>query len=43
VQWHPEWRFADDPVSQKILAAFGDACARYRRQRGRGAASGAQA
>jgi putative glutamine amidotransferase len=23
VQWHPEWRFAENPVSQAILAAFG--------------------
>ena len=26
VQWHPEWRAADNPVSMKLLGAFGDAC-----------------
>ncbi len=26
VQWHPEWRAADNPVSMKLLAAFGTAC-----------------
>ncbi len=26
VQWHPEWRAADDAVSMKLLAAFGSAC-----------------
>ncbi len=25
VQWHPEWKYWDNPVSQKILKAFGDA------------------
>jgi putative glutamine amidotransferase len=25
VQWHPEWRYADNPVSRAIFAAFGDA------------------
>jgi putative glutamine amidotransferase len=25
VQWHPEWRHADNPVSRAIFAAFGDA------------------
>jgi len=29
VQWHPEWRAAQDPVSRKLFAAFGDACRRY--------------
>lgn len=23
VQWHPEWRFADNPVSRALFAAFG--------------------
>ena len=27
VQWHPEWRFWENPVSQKLFAAFGDAAA----------------
>ena len=26
VQWHPEWRATDNPVSMRLLAAFGDAC-----------------
>jgi putative glutamine amidotransferase len=25
VQWHPEWRWADNPFSRAIFAAFGDA------------------
>ena len=25
VQWHPEWRAADNPVSLRLLAAFGAA------------------
>jgi putative glutamine amidotransferase len=23
VQWHPEWAFADDPLSRAIFAGFG--------------------
>lgn len=34
VQWHPEWRFAEDPLSTALLAAFGRAC-RARRERRR--------
>lgn len=30
VQWHPEYRFAEDPASVGIFRAFGDACRRYR-------------
>ncbi len=30
VQWHPEWRAADNPVSVKLLQAFGAACQDYR-------------
>jgi putative glutamine amidotransferase len=30
VQWHPEWRAADDPVSMRILQAFGEALCNYR-------------
>ena len=30
VQWHPEWRAADNPVSLAILYAFGAACERWR-------------
>jgi putative glutamine amidotransferase len=26
VQWHPEWRAAEDSVSRPLFAAFGDAC-----------------
>jgi putative glutamine amidotransferase len=25
VQWHPEWRYADNPVSRALFAAFGEA------------------
>jgi putative glutamine amidotransferase len=25
VQWHPEWKWADNPVSRAIYAAFGEA------------------
>jgi putative glutamine amidotransferase len=32
VQWHPEWRAADNPVSMQILRAFGHATREYRRQ-----------
>ncbi len=33
VQWHPEWRAADNPVSLRLARAFGDACGKYRRLR----------
>jgi putative glutamine amidotransferase len=33
VQWHPEYRFAESPVSQKIFAAFGAACRSYAARR----------
>jgi putative glutamine amidotransferase len=29
VQWHPEFRFAEDPFSAKLFTAFGDACRAY--------------
>lgn len=29
VQWHPEWRYADDPASVALFAAFGEACRAY--------------
>lgn len=32
VQWHPEWRFAENPVSRALFAAFGEAARAYRRQ-----------
>ena len=30
VQWHPEWRAASNPVSMRLLKAFGIACEAYR-------------
>jgi putative glutamine amidotransferase len=30
VQWHPEYRYSDDPASVGIFRAFGEACRRYR-------------
>ncbi len=30
LQWHPEWKAADNPVSLKLLRAFGAACQEYR-------------
>jgi putative glutamine amidotransferase len=32
VQWHPEWRAQDNPVSLAIFKAFGQACRDYRDQ-----------
>jgi putative glutamine amidotransferase len=29
VQWHPEWKFQDNPFSRALFAAFGDAARRY--------------
>ena len=29
VQWHPEWRSADNPDSTRLFAAFGRACRAY--------------
>ena len=29
VQWHPEWRAAEDPVSRPLFEAFGQACAAW--------------
>ena len=31
VQWHPEWQAASNPVSMKLLSAFGQACQAYRK------------
>lgn len=31
VQWHPEWHAAENPVSMRLLHAFGDAARAYRR------------
>lgn len=33
VQWHPEWRQAENPISRAIFAAFGDALKLRARQR----------
>ena len=33
VQWHPEWRVEENPVSLTIFRAFGEACESRRRQR----------
>jgi putative glutamine amidotransferase len=33
VQWHPEWRAAENPYSVKLFQAFGDACRQYAAQR----------
>jgi len=30
VQWHPEWRVADNPVAMRLYGAFGDACRAHR-------------
>jgi len=30
VQWHPEWKAADNPVSIRLFQAFGAACVAYR-------------
>lgn len=30
VQWHPEWRASTNPVSMRLLKAFGEACQSYR-------------
>jgi putative glutamine amidotransferase len=37
VQWHPEWRFADDSASVAIFRAFGDACRAYQSEARRAA------
>lgn len=33
LQWHPEWKAADNPQSMAMLRAFGDAVRAYRRHR----------
>ena len=30
VQWHPEWQYAENPVSKAIFEAFGDACREWK-------------
>ena len=34
VQWHPEWRIADNPESMRLFGAFGQACRDYQAKRG---------
>ncbi|MES2103519.1 MAG: gamma-glutamyl-gamma-aminobutyrate hydrolase family protein [Pseudomonadota bacterium] len=34
LQWHPEWRWADNPASMALFDAFGRACYRYRQRPG---------
>jgi len=34
VQWHPEWRVADDALSMRLFAAFGEAARRRAGRRG---------
>lgn len=36
MQWHPEWLAHENPVSQRIFEAFGQACRIRREQRGSG-------
>ena len=31
VQWHPEWRYADNPASMALFRAFGEAARAYQR------------
>jgi len=33
VQWHPEWKFWENPVSRAILSAFGEAVATHARRK----------
>ncbi|HWH84101.1 MAG TPA: gamma-glutamyl-gamma-aminobutyrate hydrolase family protein [Burkholderiaceae bacterium] len=33
VQWHPEWQAAGNPVSRRLLEAFGAACVAFRTRR----------
>ncbi len=33
VQWHPEWLAAENPVSQRLFQAFGDACRAHLQRR----------
>jgi putative glutamine amidotransferase len=34
LQWHPEWRLAENPDSMRMFGAFGDACRAYRARHG---------
>ncbi len=33
VQWHPEWRITENPVSMQLFRAFGEACRSYQAAR----------
>jgi putative glutamine amidotransferase len=35
MQWHPEWRIEENPVSMKLFGAFGQACRDHYAMRGR--------
>ncbi|HUD50559.1 gamma-glutamyl-gamma-aminobutyrate hydrolase family protein, partial [Parvibaculum sp.] len=35
VQWHPEWKYRENPVSLKLLGAFGDAVRKVAQQKAR--------
>ena len=35
VQWHPEWRYAEDPASLAVFRAFGAACQAFSDAQGR--------
>ncbi len=37
LQWHPEWRWAEQPASVAIFRAFGEACRAYRQSPGKAA------
>jgi putative glutamine amidotransferase len=37
VQWHPEWKVMENPVSLRIFRAFGEACREFRLARSGGA------
>lgn len=34
VQWHPEWRFNENPVSLRLFEAFREACNAYAAREG---------
>jgi putative glutamine amidotransferase len=37
MQWHPEWRIAQNPASMTLFHAFGEACRLYQSKKGKGA------
>jgi len=43
VQWHPEWRVLDNPISRRLFAAFGAACRAHAGARARHERHGALA